>query len=316
MSRIDWRNMSLRIFSLLLALLLWFYVSNEQNPVNEQIMSIKLQQNGLENGLAVSGIPSNVSIRVQGTRSQIANLTPTDFEAVIDLSKFSEGEHHIPVTVNSPSGIQVVQIIPSRVYVVLDSFVEQKVNVVATITGIPSKGYYALDPMVVPGVVTIAGPRSKVNAISQISVAVDVEAAVGTIQQTVPVGGALSGVNVYPQSVSVTVPVNPLSTKTVAVRPKVIGEPAEGYEISAVSVNPSSVQMTAPSGVLSGISYVDTERIDIKNIDRDFTIKASIIPPVGAVEVRPSSIEVTVQLKKIKNDTPGDGGTITPGEGT
>ena len=135
MGRIDWRNMSLRILSLLLALLLWFYVSNEQNPVNEQIMSIKLQQRGLGDELAVSGIPSNVSIRVQGTRSQMANLTPADFEAVIDMSKFTEGEHHIPVTVNSPPGIQVAQIIPTRIYVVLDSLVEQKVNVIATIKG-------------------------------------------------------------------------------------------------------------------------------------------------------------------------------------
>lgn len=316
MGRIDWRNMSLRILSLLLALLLWFYVSNEQNPVNEQIMSIKLQQRGLGDGLAVSGIPSNVSIRVQGTRSQIANLTPADFEAVIDMSKFTEGEHHIPVMVNSPPGIQVAQIIPTRIYVALDSLVEQKVNVIATIKGTPAKGYYAFDPVVVPGVVTIAGPRSKINAINQISVVVDVEAAVGNVEQTVPVGVAQSGVNIYPHSVSVTVPVTPLATKTVAVRPKVTGEPAEGYEISAVNVSPSSVQVSAPSGVLTGISYVDIDRIDIRNTDRDFTVKASIVPPAGAVEVRPTSIEVTVQLKKVKNDTSGDGSIITPGEGT
>jgi YbbR domain-containing protein len=308
--------MALIVFSVVLALLLWIYANNERNPVNDQILSIRLNQYGLGEGFVVNGIPSNVSIRVQGARTQITTLTPADFEAVVDLSKVAEGDHYIPVKVNSPPGIQVVQVTPSKVRAAVESIIEQQVNVSAALKGNPAKGYSALEPVVHPATVTVKGPRSKVNSLNPVIVTVDVESANGVVEQTVPVNLAQSGLSVFPQSVRVTVPVTPLPAKTVAVKARTTGEPAEGYEVSGITVNPANIYVTAPSGVITGINSVETEMVDINNVERDVTVRIGIIPPPGAVDLKPVSVEVTVNIRKTKDQNPGGGGTGTNEDAT
>lgn len=306
MAGIYWRNTALRILSVLLAILLWIYATNEQNPVNDQILSIQLQRRDPPPGMVVSGsMPTNVSIRVQGPRTQVTALTPADFQAVLDLSKVSDGDHYIPVKVTSPPGIQVTQVTPGRVYVVVDSIVEKQVEVSASFKGNPAKGYAAQAAAVQPSKVTLRGPGSKVGAIDQIKVTVDIESATGPVDQTVPVSSGQNGVTVYPQAVKVNVPITALPSKTVAVRARITGDPAREYEVSGFTVKPANVQVTAPSTVLSVINWVETENIDIKGADRDITLNINVIPPPGAAEVKPATVEVTVQLKKAKAPEPG-----------
>lgn len=309
MAGINWRNMALRILSVLLAVLLWIYATNEQNPVNDQILSIQLQRRDPPAGMVVSGsIPSNVSIRVQGPRTRVAALTPADFQAVLDLSGLSGGDHNVPVKVIPPPGIQVTQVSPPRVYVVVESIVEKQVDVSAAFKGSPAKGYTALQPVIQPSKVTLKGPGSKVNAIDQIKVTVDVESATGVVDQTVPVSSGQNGVTVSPQSVRVTVPVIPLPSKPVAVRTGVVGEPAPEYEIAGITVNPANVQVTAPSEALSGINWVETENVDVKGADRDVTVRIGVRLPSGAVEINPAAVEVTVHLRKARGQESGTSG--------
>lgn len=299
MAGIKWRNMTLRILSVLLALLLWVYATNEQNPVNDQILSIQLQRRDPPKGIEItSSIPSNVSIRVQGPRTQVTSLGPTDFQAVLDLSAAAEGDHYIPVKVTSPPGVQVTMVTPPRVYVVAEAIVEKQVDVSAALKGTPAKGFIALAPAVQPSRVTVRGPRSRINAVDQLKVTVDVEGATGAVEQTVPVTAGQEGVSVAPQSVRVIVPINQLPSKSVVVRPRVEGDPARDYEVTGVTTSPVGVQVVAPAGVLAGVNSVDTEKIDVRGLDRDTIFKIAVTPPQGAVEVRPATVDVTVQVRK------------------
>lgn len=298
MAGVNWRNMALRILSVALALLLWIYATNEQNPVNDQILSLQLQRLNQPKGMVVSGIPSSVSVRVQGSRTQVTALSANDFQAVVDLSGVVEGDNYIQVKVSSPPGIQVILITPNRVHAVADSVIEKQVDVAASLKGNPAKGYTTQEPVIQPAKVTLRGPRSKIAAIDQIRVTVDVESATGVVDQTVPVNSGQNDVSVVPQTVKVTVPVTPLPAKTVAVRARVTGEPARDYEISGFSISPANVTVMAPSGELAGINWVETEKIDIKGAERDVTVKIGVSPPAGSVEVRPAAVEVTVQIKK------------------
>lgn len=312
MAGLNWRNMTLRILSVLLALLLWIYASNEQNPLNDQILSIQLQRRDPPKGMEVSSsIPSNVSIRVQGPRTQVTSLTPADFQAVLDLSGITEGDHYIQIKVNTPPGIQVTQVTPGRVHVVVESIVEKQVGVSASFKGSPPRGYTAGEPVIQPARVTIKGPRSKVDSIDQMKVTVDLETATGAVEQTLPLTAGQAGVSVFPQTVKVNVPVSPLPSKTVAARATVTGDAAKDFEVAGFTVNPANVQVVAPSGVLAGINWVETDKIDVRGVDHDFTVKVAVTPPPGAVDVKPSIVEVTVQIKK-KSQAPAPG-PVTPG---
>jgi len=308
MGGIDWRNMSLRILSVFLALLLWLYVTNEQNPVHSQILSVSLSQRGLPQNMSVSGsIPNSVSIRVQGTRVQIAALTADDFEAVLDLSGLGEGEHPVQVKVNSPPGFQIAQVNPNKIAVTLESIVEQQVQVTASLKGSPIRGFYALSPVVAPQTVTVKGPRSKVSAITQLGVIVEVEGVNSDLEKILPVAVPQSGVSVYPQSVKVTVPVSQLPTKTVPVRTGTVGSPAAGYEVNSITSSPAEVQVTAPAEVLAQLRWVEAEKVDISGADSDVKVNTAVALPNNAVEVKPSAVETTVHLRKIETPPPTEG---------
>ncbi len=305
MAALNWRNMALRILSVILAILLWVYATNEQNPVNDQILSIQLHRLNPPKDVEISGIPSNVSIRVQGPRNQITALSPPDFQAVVDLSGVTEGSQYVPVKVNSPSGIQVTQVTPNRVYVTVDRIIEKQVDVAVSFKGSPARGYITLEPVVQPSKVTLRGPGSKVSAIDQLWVTVDIESATAVVDQTLPVNPGQNGVSASPQAVKVTVPVSPLPSRTVPVRVRVTGEPAAGYEITGYIVKPESVQVVAPPGTLPEINWVETDMIEIRGSDRDVMVKIGVSPPAGAVEMKPAAVEVTVQVKKSKAQEPG-----------
>lgn len=311
MGGIDWKSMSLRILSVFLALLLWLYVTNEQNPVNSQIISVSLSQRGLPQNMSINGsIPQSVSIRVQGTRVQIAALNADDFEAVLDLSGLGEGEHPVPVKVNSPPGIQIAQINPNKIPVTLESIVEQQVPVTASLKGSPVRGFYALSPVVSPQAVTVKGPRSKVSAVAQLGVTVEVEGVNSDLEKTVPLAAPQGGVSVYPQSVKVTVPVAQLPTKSVPVRTGTMGSPAAGYEVDRITASPAEVQVTAPAEVLAQLRWVEAEKVDISGAASDVTVRTAVVLPTNAVEVRPLAVETTARLKKIEAPPPtgGDSG--------
>jgi YbbR domain-containing protein len=298
--------MSLRILSVLLALLLWLYVNNEQNPVHSQLLTVTLQQRGLPQNMSVSGsIPQSVSIRVQGTRSQLATLTAADFEAVLDLTGLGEGEHSVQVRVGSPPGLQV-QANPNRVAIALESIVEQQVPVTVALNGSPLKGFYVLAPVAAPQVATVKGPRSRVGAITQLGVAVDVEGVNSNIEKTLPLP-AQSGVSISPASVRVTVPVTQLPAKTVPVRTGVTGTPMPGYEVIAIMASPAEVQVTAPPEVLAGIKWLEAEKVNINGAAGDVQVSTAVTPPANAVEVKPSVVETTVRLQKIEVPPPAEG---------
>jgi len=313
MARIDWRNMLLIIASIILALFLWVFATNERNPVQDQIISLNLAQRGLDDHMVVSGIPPSVSVRVQGTRTMVAALNPDEFDAFVYLAGLPEGEHMVQVSVNPPPGFLVTQVTPGRVRAVIEQVLDRQVPVKVTVKGTPERGFVAGEPVAQPASVTVSGPRSVTEPIKQIDFSVDIEGVVTEVVKTFPVVITQSGVGVSPQTVKVTVPISAYPSKMVSVR-ATTGEDLPGdYTITGYTVNPAEVLVTAHPDSIGGISYVETGKIDVKNAQQDFTVKTPVVLPAGAEEVKPSTVEVTVHVQKtIVAPPPGTDDTEMP----
>lgn len=193
MPQLDWRNLSLQILSVLMALLLWVYVTNEQNPLDERLFNVALHVRGTPDGVVVAGLPATVNVRVQGSRGQLTGLTSGDFQAWVDLSGIVSGENDLSVNVNSPPGVRVMQVSPSRVRIQADRMVEKRVPVEVTVKGVPLAGYNIMPATTEPPVVQLKGPGRLVNPVSRVTVAVDVQDATGVVEKTVPLTGLPGG---------------------------------------------------------------------------------------------------------------------------
>lgn len=304
MPRLNWRNLSLQILSLLMALILWVYVTNEQNPLDERPFNVSLRGRGVPDGYLVTGLPSTVNVRAQGSRGQLTTLTPGDFQAVVDLSGITPGENELTVNVSAPPGIRVIQVSPSRVRVQVDRVVEKEVPVAVTFRGEPAAGYSALAATVNPPLVHLKGPEQLVNAVTRVTATVDVQGASGTVERSATLTGLPRGVSVFPPVVRVTVPVLAMPVKEVPVEPQVRGTPAAGYRVEEVRVEPGAVQVSAPAPTLAGLQRVNTVPVDISGVSQDVVRRVGLVAPGSGVVLRPEQVQVTVRLSPLPENPP------------
>ena len=88
-------NMSIKLISILVAVLLWMYVISEQNPYIIHIyrdVPVKLNNLDTANFALKEGEAGfKVSVRVRGRRATISELTKSEIKAEVNLRGRMEG---------------------------------------------------------------------------------------------------------------------------------------------------------------------------------------------------------------------------------
>ncbi|GAB6183024.1 CdaR family protein [Thermodesulfovibrio hydrogeniphilus] len=86
--------------------------------------------------------------------------------------------------------------------------------------------------------------------------------------------------------------------KTVPVRAVVTGNPAQGFILSSVEVNPSSITIEGAKSELDRIRVLKTEPVDIEGINENLTTQVKINPDGRIFRSEKDTIYVTVKLRR------------------
>ncbi len=297
--------------SIVLSLLLWFYVLNLENPeqtTNFKGLAVELRGTGPDLKV-INPIPTVDSV-VQAPQNVMGTLNQADIRPYIDLSGLTEGVHEIPVRVEingGRAGVMQVTLSPRVVQVQIEAQTSTQQVVTVKTIGTPAFGY-ALDPAEVkPGQVRVIGSRGAVARVAEVVVPVDVDEKAGTQRGLrTPValdndGKEITGLSFEPEEVEVTVPINLLFTyKVVRVIPQVIGQPAPGYRILAITFNPTLVTACCRPDVLETLDSLDTTPVTITGSTTTMTATTELILPEG-VELYPGqkkNVDVTVTFER------------------
>jgi YbbR domain-containing protein len=185
------RHLGLKLLSLGLAVLLWLVVSGEQIVERSLHVSLELQQfpSGLE---LQTEPPSGVDVRVRGESGALARLTQADIVAVLDLADAGPGRrlYHLgPDEVETPYGVEVVQVAPASVNLVFERTETRTVPVEPSIEGRPAAGYTVGAVVSTPAQVEIVGPSSVVSRAERaLTETIDVDGASAPVHRSVRVG--------------------------------------------------------------------------------------------------------------------------------
>jgi YbbR domain-containing protein len=102
-------------------------------------------------------------------------------------------------------------------------------------------------------------------------------------------------VQVTPASVSLTFEES--LSKTVGVRARVEGEPAPGYTVGAVTVNPATVTVVGPASALKNLTEAITEPVSVEGASRPVVDEVTIGVMDPVVRLRqPQNAQVTVSV--------------------
>jgi YbbR domain-containing protein len=162
-------NFGLKVTSLVVAILLWLAVSNA--PQTEMTFTVPIEFRNVAEGVEVTSEDiSQAQVRLRGPGRVVRELRATDLRLTLDLRGFS------PTTavdrtfalraqqVSVPSGVEVLQIVPSYLQLGFDRRATRTVEVKARVIGSLAPGYKIVSVAVDPRVLSVVGPEARLTS--------------------------------------------------------------------------------------------------------------------------------------------------------
>ncbi len=146
-------NLTLKILSILLAGLLWFFVSGKSKT--ELALIVPVEFTSIPTNMTIiTKVPTSIHIRVKGTKTLLRPLTSKPPSLSINLAKAVTGKNVIRLaqeTFNDlPLGVDVVNLDPDTLTIYLDRFVKVSLPIKITTKGQLPKGFQIRDIQITP----------------------------------------------------------------------------------------------------------------------------------------------------------------------
>ncbi|MDD2283326.1 MAG: CdaR family protein [Eubacteriales bacterium] len=300
-------NIGYKLVALFLAIMLWYYVAGQRNPIVERIYTVPVTVQSISSDrLLVSPLPE-VRVTAKGMRSIMNGLSKDDFRAYVAVPEQEAGERIFPVQVDVPSGVQVVTISPERVTIDLDVLTEKQVPVRVLVRGETAPGFTYKDPSVTPEQVTLKGPGRLLDEITDVQAVVEVNGAQSDISRQVKVQLTTNNdqVTVTPDTVQVQLPVATSGpVKTVALTVAVEGEVAEGFEVKSQSVEPNNLRVTGPQQVMASLQEIRTRPVSLSGAQGTISREVDLALPDGVVSLGRTRVRVTIVIEPVEPAEP------------
>ena len=295
-------------------------------------ISVMNEDTLLSNGyIVVSGLDANalsgVRMRVDVPQRVYATVQASNFNARVDLSRIhGTGRQTLQVlTTNSTAYGTVLDLSVTTIEVEVEEYViRSRIPVRVSTTGTLPEGLYAAAATADPIYVAIAGPRSLVDAVARCVVSYDlseISHTVGTQRTALPFRLEDRLENEIPQDRITVTPLNTgvrISTITVEqtfyellslpvnMDSLLTGEPAEGFEVVSVDVDPSQVRVAfSETTDISSVGSIHASApADISGLAATRSYSVALLRPTDAKYIGVSAVTVTVEVHPVDSSSP------------
>lgn len=345
-------NWGLKLASVVFAAILWFLITNINDPVVSQTfydvpVTIKNTSLITENGQVYEVLDDTdviSTVKVYAPRTAIDSLSKDNIVATADVANMTSN-YTIPISLSTNKYSNEIESISGSIDTVkLD--VEDKATktlaLTATTSGTLEDGYIVGTVSTEQNLIRVSGPESIVSQIKSAVVDVDVTGFTSNIGTDADIklydeeGNVISEGNLTLNITSVRVNVTILETKRVPIVYTITGTPASGYQLTGViDSTPDTILIAGRSSALSEVDFIGvsdallnvqglTENLETtidltdylpSNIsfgDSDFNGIVSVV--VHIEETKSKTVDLDVSSFTISNVPEGYQVTIVTGE--
>ena len=288
-------NLGLKLMSLLLAILLWNYVVLSDTSITraKTLYNITGYISGQSTlnayGLALLNDPtemlSDIAVTIEAPQADYAHVSADNVQVTLDLSNVrSAGTREVPFRATTYYG-KVVNISPESIKLTFETLDSRTVAVNPVISGEAEDYWYSIS-RTNPSLLTVSGASSTVQSIITAQVNVDVTGIVSSTTPSLPYVLLDASGETVPQtmlnrstsSISVNLDVYPsreipISTELSSI---ISGQPAPGYVVQSVSVQPETVSVAAERELLDSLEKLVVEPVSVDDASQSFSARASI----------------------------------------
>lgn len=174
-------NWGIKLISLGLSLMLWFYVTSKGKT--EMTLTVPLELRSIPQNMAVVGpVASSMEVRVQGQERVLRDITTgKKLVGILDLSMTKEGENVVrlsPDDISRPSEVAVTHMSLSEVKVRLEPLIRKTFRLKPVVHGVPASGYRLKNIVITPPKISVEGPSSVVKMLDSLqTMPIDIQGA-------------------------------------------------------------------------------------------------------------------------------------------
>ncbi len=327
-------NLWIKLLSLLIAIVIWFMVSNANNPTRTTLfpnvpITIVNQDSVADIGKVIEAQGSGtVTLRVTEKKSVLdqLNRTGSDFYVEADMNNITD-MNTVPLSVtcsNQAVTWDEIDISPSSLKVTLEDKVEQTYVASVSAEGAPSSGFEVGTSTIIEGKnIVIAGPGSLINIINQVVAPVNVEgmkedtrlsstlkiydkngdtftdAQLASLEFKDESGNVLTN-----HTVEVQVDLWRIRTD-IPIRVQTTGSPAWGYRVSGITTIPETISLAGTEDALNalGAMFNVNDMVDVNGVSDDVTAEIDItstlseMPGLKLITDADPSVQVVVAVE-------------------
>lgn len=297
----------LMVLSVLVAVIMWSFVMTSTNPslsktVRGVPLTIKNQEEMQKDGYALVSKDelTNVNVKVEGSRSDLAYLSAEDLVASVDLGIPKEGIKTLIIKVEAPSGIKVDSVSPSNVNIKIEKIVKKDLPVDVKISDRLKDSKIIKVSEQSPENITVSGLRNDIDKLDKLMLKIDDEEYLdGKIHNVAvkPVdknGKIIENLELSQKYVSISFDV--LQSKEVNVEVDYDDIP-KNMKIEESKISPVKVIIKGEKNILDKIDSIKTKKIDLSNLkDNEFEQKVELEVPEN-VELNNPDFFVDVYVK-------------------
>ena len=297
----------LMVLSVLVAVIMWSFVMTSTNPslsktVRSVPLTIKNQEEMQKDGYALVSKDelTNVNVKVEGSRSDLAYLSAEDLVASVDLGIPKEGIKTLIIKVEAPSGIKVDSVSPSNVNIKIEKIVKKDLPVDVKISDRLKDSKIIKVSEQSPENITVSGLRNDIDKLDKLMLKIDDEEYLdGKIHNVAvkPVdknGKIIENLELSQKYVSISF--DALQSKEVNVEVDYDDIP-KNMKIEESKISPVKVIIKGEKNILDKIDSIKTKKIDLSNLkDNEFEQKVELEVPED-VELNNPDFFVDVYVK-------------------
>ncbi len=310
MTRIFERNGTLKIISVVFAIILWIYAVSDLNPettlsVNIRSIDIINEDNLSDREMILAGDPQKqINLRLRGLTNDIRRVNSANIKATLDLSIIDRvGSQDVELVIEGlPRDIRL-----DRVYtvpIIIDAIITKEVPVTIEFIGDQREGYYMHPPVFRPEHIMVSGAESLVKKVIQGVVKKDISE---PMEQSLPIflvdaeGRTIESKFVRLEQSFALVSVGIYPKKDMPVEANLVGKPADGFEVTGIEIRPQSIAVNGEQSALEKLKKLPTTLVDIQGARSDIntTVTLQKIEGIYIDPSEPSEVSIIVRIQEM-----------------
>lgn len=303
------RNLGYKIFSLLVAILLYNVAVAQQNPRVTRQVFIQPEVTRLPGTMLLRDPPPPVALRVVGPEAVLDKLAMQPIKGTVDATMAREGANRLPLVLTLPAGVHTENGsgMPFAQFAV-EKKDEKPYGVDVLFAGTAPPGQKYGDGVATPSTVTIQGLTDDLKRVGRVVASVEREETELTVERTVTLVAEdqlrrkVDGIEIIPPQVKVRVPLTVVpTTKAMLLSVEPMGKPAPGFRVTTYEAIPSQITVRGALEALSSRSSIPVP-VDVTNIkDNDTKTVTLTLPPGLAPQQALPPIKVKLVVEPLRS---------------